>query len=133
MLRTLALRALLSCALGGAGCETPVATRHPTGTTAITLTAENKAAEHALRRNHLLMLTLPPAAATHRWIISYHDTRYLKLMSDIQPSPNAQEGPKVSFLTLIAGRTRVRFVLLPVTEERVVQPVDQQELRLTIE
>lgn len=130
----MALRgALLWNVLGGAGCESRVATRRPVGTTAITLTAENKATDHAVKRNHLLVLTLPPAPPAHRWIISYHDMRYLKLMSDVQPAPSAQEGAGVSFLTLLAGRTRLRFVLVPATEERVVQPADQQELRLTIQ
>ena len=134
MLRKMALRgALLWCVLTGAGCETRVPVRRPTGTTAITLTAENKVTNHRLRPNHLLALTLPPAPMNHRWIISFHDTRYLKLMTDVLPPANPHEGATVSFHALLPGRTRLRFVLLPLTDRRVVDPADQQELLLTIE
>ena len=134
MLRKMALRgALLWCVLTGAGCETRVPTRQPTGTTAITLGAEHKVTNHRVKPNHLLRLTLPPAPLTHRWIIASHDTRYLKLMSDILPAANPHEGASVSFHALLPGRTRLRFVLLPLTDRRVVEPADQQELLLTIE
>jgi hypothetical protein len=132
MIRTIAF-GLLACALAGAGCASRPAPLTPRGTATVKLDAKQKRSTFTVRNQHLLVVTLPPTEPTHHWTITYHDTRFLKLMSDVQPPPQPTEGANASFLALNPGRTRLRFVLLPSTNHRTVDPIDQQELILIIQ
>lgn len=77
-------------------------------------------------------LTLPAVPAGLAWQISFHDARYLKQVQPLTPGA-AGTGATVSFITLNAGRTRVRFLLLPTAAGREASPVDQQEIVMTIQ
>ena len=132
MMRTIAV-ALLGWTLAGPGCASRPVPLAPIGTANVKLDPERKSATFTVRNRHLLVLSLPPAAPAHHWEISFHDTRYLKLMSDIQPPAQDGESPTVSFLATTTGRTRLRFVLLPSVDRRRVDPVDQQELIVNIQ
>lgn len=133
MIRTLRLVGALLAASAGSGCASKKPDLTPTGTAAVKLDADHKVSAFTVKQLNLVVLTLPPADGEHRWAISFHDTRYLKLMSEIQAPASPDAGATVSFLALKTGRTRLRFLLLPTTKARSVQPIDQQEFVLTIE
>lgn len=121
--------------VGGAtgGCVSHPPELVPSGTATVKLDREHKVSAFAVKRLNLLVLTLPPTDAEHRWAISFHDTRYLKQMSEIQPAAPPDSGVSISFLALTPGRTRLRFLLLPIRKARSVDPIDQQEFVLTID
>jgi len=123
---------LLAAGLAFAGCNTGPKRIQPTGEVAANLTAEKKSTELEASAGNRIKITFPPTAAGHAWQISFHDTRYLKQMSEIQPGPAPDTGPSISFLALARGRTRLRFMLLPATRERTAAPVDHQEVVLSI-
>ncbi|MSU51764.1 MAG: hypothetical protein EXS37_22185 [Opitutus sp.] len=105
----------------------------PKGTVKVVLDAEKKSTALAVKTHNLIAITFPPAAAGFGWQISYHDSRYLKQMTDIKPATVAGEGATISFLALNIGRSRLRFLLAPLGTDRESKPIDQQELVLTMQ
>ncbi len=116
-----------------AACETQPRPPTPRGTVAVKLLSEKKVSELTISDEYMLVVTLPPSDAGHRWEISFHDFRYLQLLRDIHPPADPHAGATVTFMTRTPGRTRLRFVLLPLQASRSVDPIDQQELILTIQ
>lgn len=133
MVRTFALAGALLCGELATGCKTAPPDIKPSGEMKVQLEVENKTSTFAVKRLHLLEVTLPPIRPEYHWTISFHDTRYLKLVHEIKAPVNPADGATVAFIVLGTGRTRLRFVLLPSNGARSVEPIDQQELILTIE
>jgi hypothetical protein len=122
------------CALALTACSTRAPELKPQGTLPITLSVEKKSTAATAQLFNLITITLPaPKAPGYHWQISFHDTRYLKQTTEILPAAADSAGPTVSFIAKAPGRTRVRFMLVPASSARVADPVDQQELVLTIE
>lgn len=128
---TLALVALMLA--GAPGCTTR-SELTPEGEVAVVLSDDKKTNAVTAQLRNLIAITLPvPKAPGYRWQISFHDVRYLKQMTDIVPGKTPDAGPTISFMARLPGRTRVRFLLLPDTNDRVATPVDAQEVVLAIE
>ena len=124
------------CALvfGLLGCATRAPEIKAQGSLQVALSAEKKSTAASAQLFNLVTLTLPPPQARgYHWQISFHDARYLKQTTEIMPAGAAGAGPTISFIAVKPGRTRVRFMLVPVNSNRVVDPLDQQELVLTID
>lgn len=101
-------------------------------TMAVVMEAETKTRTIEVKPMTQLDLTLPVVDAAFQWQISFHDARYLKQVEPLKAGA-AGVGSTVSFITLNAGRTRVRFLLLPKSAGRESSPVDQQEIVMTIQ
>ena len=122
------------CALALAACSTRAPDLKPQGNAAVTLSADKKSSTATVELYNLITITLPaPKVPGYRWQISFHDARYLKQTTEIVPASAGGAGPTVSFIAATPGRTRLRFMLVPEGSGRVANPVDQQELVLTIE
>ncbi len=133
MLRpTLIFLGLAFILFGHAGCRTTTAVVKPKGTVAVTLEAAKKSTSINATVANLVVVTLPPIDPGQAWQISYHDPRFLKQVREIQAGASPDAGPTVSFLALNQGRTRLRFVLLPSATARVADPIDHQELIVTL-
>lgn len=116
--------------LGVAGCGTPAI--KATRTMAVTMETETKTRTIDVKPLTQIDLTLPAVDANFVWQISFHDARYLQQVQPLKPGA-AGAGTTVSFIALSAGRTRVRFLLLPKSAGREASPVDQQEIVMTIQ
>lgn len=104
------------------------------GTVPVVLTGEKKTVSFAAEVRNEIVITLPPPKEPgYRWEISFHDVRYLKQASPIVAAAAPDTGPSIKFIALMSGRTRLRFALVPDTNERVVKPLDQQDLVITID
>lgn len=102
------------------------------GTTPVVLTESQKSTTLTVELHHTVKVVLPPPREPGlAWQISFHDARFLQQQNEITATSDAP--PSVSFLAVREGRTRLRFVLLPATPARAVDPVDHQEVVLTIE
>ena len=112
------------------GCGTPAI--KASRTMAVTIEAEAKTRTIDVKPMTQIDLTLPAVDPGFTWQISFHDARFLKQVQLLKPGA-AGEGATVSFITLNAGRTRVRFLLLPKSDGRESAPVDQQEIVMTIQ
>jgi hypothetical protein len=134
MLRNVLLGLLLIVqALTLAGCLSPPAAVQPVGTKAIELAAAKPYHEAGVALHTLIQLTLPSLPAAYVWQISFHDPRYLKMTAPLTPPAQPDGGTTASFLALMPGRTRLRFLAVPSPGSRVMDPIAQQELVLMIE
>lgn len=115
------------------GCESGEVAIKPKGTVNVALETAKKITTIGLKTENLLVVTLPPAPPNLGWQIAFHDSRYLKTVSDLKPASTAEAGATISFLALFRGKTRLRFLLAPIGDNREVRPVDQQELVLEIQ
>ena len=132
MLRLATLVALLlGVACGAIGCASH-ADLTPTRTIPITLDSDKKINEATISLQNLVVITLPHAEPGYAWQISFHDPRILKQMSELKP-PAADALATVQFLTIHAGRTHLRFLLLPRNAGHDARLADQQEVVLTIQ
>lgn len=118
-------------ALNGCAASKPVEIK-PNGTVEVTLDAAKKSGSITVKLANLITFTMPPADPSLEWQISFHDTRYLRQYSEFMPPKEPGAGSTVSFLAMSGGSTRLRFVLVPISESRSVRPQDQQEVRITI-
>ncbi len=112
------------------GCGTPAL--KATRTMAVTVEAEPKTRPLEVKPLTQIDLTLPPVDEGLIWQISFHDGRYLQQVRALTAGTGGA-GATVSFITLNSGRTRLRFLLLPKSDGRVVAPVDQQEIVMSIQ
>ena len=130
-------RIVVACLLATAGCAlagcTSAPALKPRGTIPVQVEGEQKSVSVTARVEHVVAITLPPAGVGQRWDLVFHDSRFLKQLSELEPAPSADGRPGVTFFVLRTGRTRIRFALLPATATRVATPVDQREIVLTIE
>ena len=117
---------------GITGCESSNGALKFSGSVAVSLEAAEKRGRVTARLANLVAITLPPAPPGFEWQLAFHDTRYLKQHTGILLPQNPSEGSTVSFVAVTTGSTRLRFLLLPVTPGRAVDPLDQQELIVTI-
>ncbi len=130
MLRKILTRVLFTAALlAGGGCASGPEFK-PEGQVAITLDGVKKAGALSMRVANLLVLTLPPGREGHIWQIAFHNTSVLKLMSPLQAGPDGLS--RVSFLALRGGVTRLKFLLVPAVSGATAEPVDQQDIQLSI-
>ncbi len=130
MLRKFITRSLIATVLlVGGGCASGPAIK-PEGQVAITLDGAKKAGALSMRVANLLVLTLPPGRDGHAWQIAFHNTTMLKLMSP--PQIGADGRTRVSFLALRGGGTRLKFLLVPANAAATAEPVDQQDIQLSI-
>lgn len=130
MVRKFLVRILFAAALlFGGGCATGPAIK-PEGQVAITLDGVKKAGALSMRVANLLALTLPPGREGHVWQIAFHNTSVLKLMSPIQVGADGRS--RVSFMAIRGGGTRLKFLLLPANAGATAEPVDQQDIQLSI-
>lgn len=119
--------------VGLLGCASKPQEIKPKGTVAITLTKEKKVNAVAVKLEHLLVITLPPTDPAFVWELVFHDTRYLKQLSDFKSSGVDGEGSSISFFTSVPGKTKLKFLLTPVGNARETRPVDQQDLTVQIQ
>lgn len=115
------------------GCESGPVPIKPKGTVKVALETAKKVTTIGLKMEHLLVVTLPPVPTGLGWQIAFHDSRYLKQVSDLKPASAVDAGATISFVSLVRGKTRLRFLLVPTGNDREVRPVDQQELVLEIQ
>ena len=135
MTRRLFLGHVLALSAGGlalAGCATRRDNLKPNAAVRLVVDPAKKSTTASLRERNLLELTLPPPPAGHEWQVSYHDMRYTKQMTPIQPPAQPGQGATVSFLALHYGRTSLAFVLLPITDSRIADVVGQHVVVLSI-
>ena len=104
----------------------------PSGEVAVPLDATKKRGSVRVQLANLITFTMPPAAPGFGWEIAFHDPRFLKQRTEILPPKVAGEGSTVAFLATNVGATRLRFVLVPVSTDRSVLPIDQQDIAVTI-
>ncbi len=112
------------------GCGTPAI--KASRTMAVTMEAETKTRTIDLKPMTQLDLTLPAVEAGFVWQISFHDARYLQQVQPLTAGATGV-GSTISFITVRVGRTRVRFLLLPMSAGREASPIDQQEIVMTIQ
>jgi hypothetical protein len=122
---------LLGLALGGCASE-PAAELKPRGQAAVILDPAGKRTDQTVTFADLVTLTLPPAAPGRTWKIAVHDVRSLRQTTAILPPAAPGDGQTVAFLAIRSGVTRLRFVLVPDTGDRVADPVDTRDVVLTI-
>lgn len=103
------------------------------GTVKVTLETEKKSTEVSIRALNRIEVTLPAAPAGFGWQISFHDSRYLKQLSEVKPTILGGAGDLITFVAINRGKSRLRFLLAPLGNEREARPIDQQELVLTIQ
>ena len=115
------------------GCESGPGPIKPKGTVNVTLETAKKVTAIGLKVEHLLVVTLPPVPAGLSWQIAFHDSRYLKQVSDLKPASTVDAGATITFISLVRGKTRLKFLLAPTGNDREARPVDQQELVLEIQ
>ena len=123
---------MLACAAGVTSCETPSGVIKPRGTVSVSLDGVKKRGSITVALANLLAITMPPVKPGLVWQISYHDPRYLKQHSNFTAPTSPETGSTVSFVALVPGATRLRFLLVPADAGRSVDPVDQQEIIVTI-
>jgi len=121
-----------SCVLILIGCESSKVIK-PSGDVAVSLDAAKKRGVISVFLSNTLSLTLPPAGPGFNWQIAFHDMRFLKQQTDFRPPKTPDAGPTVTFLAVNMGSTRLRFVLVPVSSEASVTPIDQQEVAVKIQ
>jgi hypothetical protein len=114
------------------GCETAQAPLKPSGEVAVPLDASKKSGSVTVRLANVVTFTMPPAAPGFVWEISFHDTRFLKQQTEFLPPKEAGAGSTVTFMATNLGTTRLRFVLVPASNDRSVSPIDRQDIAVTI-
>ncbi len=119
----------MAALLVGGGCASGPAIK-PEGQVASTLDGVKKAGALSMRIANVLALTLPPGREGYVWQIAFHNTSVLKLMSP--PQIGADGRTRVSFLALRGGGTRLKFLLVPANAAATAEPVDQQDIQLSI-
>ena len=122
---------LLGLALGGCA-SAPDDTLKPRGQAAVVLDVAAQRTEQTVTFADLVTLTLPPAAPGRTWKIAAHDVRALQQTTAILPPAAPGTGQTVAFLAIRSGTTRLRFVLVPDTGDRVADPVATHDVVLTI-
>ncbi len=123
---------MIACAAGFTSCETATKEIKPKGTVSVSLDGVKKRGAIRISLVNLLAITLPPAKPSLAWQISFHDPRFLKQHTDIMAPASPDQGATVSFIAVSPGATRLRFLLVPVSAGQSVDPVDQQEIMVTI-
>lgn len=117
------------------GCTSRPPEIKPNKTVPVMLEAGKKLTTVEVGIQNLITLTLPPAEPGQAWQIAFHDPGYLKQTTEIKPAVMAGGGATVSFVVLRIGigRTRLRFLLVPLAGGREARPVDQLEIILSIQ
>ncbi len=122
---------LLGLALGGCASE-PEGVVKPRGQAPVVLDPAAKRTEQTVTFADLVTLTLPPAAPGLVWKIAAHDVRILRQTTAILPPAAPGAGQTVAFVAIRSGVTRLRFVLVPDTGDRVADPVDTHDVVLSV-
>lgn len=126
--------ALLCSVLVLSGCASRAPRLKPEGKVVETLDPAKKSANVEAKVLNEIVLTLPtPKAPGYRWDISFQDARFLKQMTEVLPAGEDRTGPTITFAAIFPGRTRLRFVLVPDTHARAVDPVDVYDIVVDIE
>ena len=130
---TLIRTTLVALGLVAAACTSRTTDLKSKGSLTVKLDTEAKRTAASVRLGFTVKLELPPADPPgYIWQISAHDWRFLKQLTDIVPPPAPTGSATVSFLAQQVGGTRVRFILVPPTAGREVNPVDFHEVVITI-
>ncbi len=129
--RPAVLLLLLGLAFGGCA-SAPDDTLKPRGQADVVLDVAAKRTDQTVTFADLVTLRLPPAAPGLVWKIAVHDVRALRQTTAILPPAAPGAGQTVAFLAIRSGTTRLRFVLVPDTGDRVSDPVDTHDVVLTI-
>ena len=122
----------IGLALAGAGCASNPELK---ATTEATVVLDGVKKKGALTVDLLteVRIQLPPVeTAGYSWQLFSADFRYLKQLSEV----TAEGSPpvaKVKFLSVRTGRTLLRFLLVKATDSKETDPIDSQEILLTIE
>jgi hypothetical protein len=130
--RILPWLAMLAWAAATTGCENAKPAFTPNGAVAVPLDAAKQRGSVTVRLANLVTFAMPPTAPGLVWQISFHDTRYLKQHTDFTPPQTPGAGATVSFVAVSMGTTRLRFVLVPVSLDRSVESVAQQNIVVEI-
>jgi hypothetical protein len=126
--------AVLGLALALGGCASRAPELKPEGRVVATLDPTKKSANVEAKAYNEIVLTLPnPKEPGYRWDISFQDARFLKQTTEVLPAGDGREGPTITFVARAPGRTRLRFVLVPDTRARAVNPVDVYDIVVDIE
>jgi hypothetical protein len=126
-----ALLVALSCI--GAGCATTTPALVPTGKATVTVDpAARPTRAKAQVMNEVIVVVPPPVRAGYVWQITQHNSDTLRQLTPLTAMEPSGESI-VSFLALRSSRTRILFALVPPTEKAEMDPVDVQEIDLTIE
>jgi hypothetical protein len=83
-----------------------------------------------------ITLLLPPTQPHpgHRWVLALHDSRMLQQRSEIEPSAAADGRASIRFVAQRpVNRTMLRFLLVPDSEARAVEPIAMHEVVVSIQ